>query len=102
QPRDVLLVVGGVGLELVGRDDGDELSALHRVAFLDEQLRDLAADLRTDDHVVGGDDAGEGERRRPHAAVGVGPGAGGDRKNEQEEQAFAHLGGLKQMYKTFV
>ena len=61
EPLGGVRVVGDVGAQLVRRDDGEQLVALHRVAFVDQQLADLAGDLRADDDVVGGDDAGQHE-----------------------------------------
>jgi hypothetical protein len=49
-------------LELVWRDDGQQLIALHGIPFFHEELPDSAGELRTDDGVVGGDDAGEDQR----------------------------------------
>lgn len=55
-------VVGGVGADLVGHDDGQQLIACDRVALVNEDLADLAGDLGTDHHVVGRNDAGEHHR----------------------------------------
>jgi hypothetical protein len=51
-----------IGAQLVGHDHRDHLSLRHGVALIDEQLSDLPADLRADDDVLSGDDAGEDER----------------------------------------
>src|SRR4029453_12466373 len=101
QARDILLEIGAVGLELVGGDHGDQLIALDRVPFLDQELVDVSAYLRTDDDVVGGDDAGEHKRRTADATVGVGDGAGNGQE-EDRQKAYAHVVALKHLYKTFV
>ena len=53
-----------VGRQLPRVDDGDHLIPRHPIAFDDRQLRQPSIDLRADDDVVGGDDAGEDERGR--------------------------------------
>src|SRR5438105_715247 len=59
EARRALLVKGAFCHELVGRDDREHLVLLDLVALLNQQIGNLAADLRADDHVVRGDDAGE-------------------------------------------
>ena len=86
-PFDVLRVVGGVGLQLVGRDHRDQLILLDGVAFLDQQLRDLPGDLRADDDVVGGDDAGEGQRGGRALGVAIERQGAGDEDDEDDETA---------------
>src|SRR5262249_4529798 len=54
-------IVGAVGGQLVRGNDRQELLLMDRVALLHEETADLTPDLRTDDHVVGGDDAGQDE-----------------------------------------
>ena len=61
-PFGAVGVVGLVGRELTGGDDGEELAGNDGVALVDEELLHLAAHLGADDDVVGGDDAGEDER----------------------------------------
>ncbi len=100
QAGGVLRVVGRVRPQLVRGEGREELALLHDVALADQELADLAGHLGTDDDVVGGDDAGEGERLRAHARVGVGTGDGDDDQGEQDSKALHD--GLKQMYKTNV
>ena len=92
-PCDVLRVVGGVGPELVRRNHGNPLILLDQVAFVHQQLRDLAADLRADDHVVGRDDAGEHERGGRRVEVGVERGTAADEQDEDDDPAYAFHGG---------
>ena len=66
---------------MIRREQG--FVAMHLVSFRDEQLLDLAADLRADDDVVGGDDAGQHERGGGAAQIEVGAGSRG---NDDEEQ----------------
>jgi hypothetical protein len=83
-------VVRGVRLELVGPDDGDELVGLHRVAFPDFQLADLARHLRRDHQIVGRDDAGEREfcGRAAHVVVGAVADAAEDEQDEERSQTL--------------
>ena len=69
-------------LQLVRDEQRRELPALHHVAFLDQELPDASGDLRADDDVVGGDDAGEGESVR--LATDVIQGAEGAESHESE------------------
>src|SRR5439155_24178815 len=86
-PFGVVCRVGALGAKLVGRDDCDQLSLLNAVAFADEQLVDAAADLRSDDNVVGGDNAGQLQLRNGTIEVPV-RAAGGGKHDEKREKFF--------------
>jgi hypothetical protein len=95
-----VLVIGDVGSKLVGRDHGHELALADDVSLVDEELPDLARDLRADDHVVGRDDAGEGQAGRAAVHVPEGGVAGAAEHQQDEERAYdLHV---KQLYKTLV
>jgi hypothetical protein len=81
--REVL----AVGRELARVDDGDHLIARHPIAFHHHQLRQPAIDLRADDDVVGGDDAGQDEGGRSPEADVRHRNAGGGHKEEDENTA---------------
>jgi hypothetical protein len=81
--------------ELVGRDDREELIALHRIAIVDEQLADLSRDLRAHDHIVGGHDACQLERGGLRQ-LGVGDDAGHeDHRDNGEEQFSRHCSNVR-------
>ena len=77
-----------------------QLIGLHRVALDDLQLADLSGDLRADDDVVGGDDAGEHELggRAAEVAIGRVAGAAEDEQDEERSKTFH----VKHLYKTNV
>src|SRR5262249_10499262 len=79
-----LRVVCAVGRELVRRDDRQQLLAHDRVALFHEEPADLAADLRTDDDVVGGYDAGENQDGRPRDGHVVG--ARAQQEDDEDER----------------
>ena len=90
QAFGAVLVVGAIRLQLRGRDHREQLPARHRVALGDLQLGDLTGDLRADDDVVGGDDAGEDERRRWQVGIPVPAAAGEGGNGEEREESPDH------------
>ena len=86
-PGRCLRVIRVVSLQLVGRDHREPLILRDPIAFLHHQLGDLPGDLRADDHVVGGDQAGQDQRRRWSLGVAVDRDPSGDQHEEQHEAA---------------
>ena len=87
-PLDVVHGIRALRAEFVGRDDGNDLPALHDVALLHAKVVDAAANLRADDEVVGGHHAGEDERVR--LAIQVEVGAGTERGQQEERKDSLH------------
>ena len=86
--------------ELVEREHRDELVLVDGIALVDQQLLEPPADLRADDDFVGGDDAGQDQRRGRAVVV---PDAGGDtRDQEDENEKTANHVCDKQLYETGV
>jgi hypothetical protein len=103
QALHVLGVVRGVGPQLVGPDDGEQLPLADGVPFTHLQLRDLPRHLRTDQHVVGGDDTGQDQHGRAAVGVDVRGGETEDDDEEDEQRAKAtHTVELKRLYQTDV
>ena len=75
--------------ELAPVEHADHLTGLDLVAFLDGELLDAPGNLRADDHVVGGDDAGEDQGHRSRAEVPVVRATGNeDGENQRSDDAF--------------
>ena len=99
-----MLVEGAFRHELVRGDHGEHLVFFDFVAFVDEKLVDLAADLRADDDLMRGDDTGEYECRRGPGINVVGRGGKAGDEDEGQHSLFHgfFIAGLKQLYKTIV
>ena len=88
-------------LELARVEHRQQLVGLHHVALFHEELRDAAGDLRADDDVVGGDDAGEDEGNRPRAAVPVVAGAGDEDQQDERANDALHVDSNDCIKQTF-
>jgi hypothetical protein len=71
-------------------DPRQELPLRHRVALADQELLQAPLHLRADDHVVGGDDAGQHELARAVRHGVVEPAAQYDDGGERDREAAHH------------
>ena len=78
--------------QLVRGQHGEELVALDQVTFSDQQLVDAPGDLRADDDLVRGDDAGEDDLGGTAVGVPVVNGSADD--GEKQEGADDALHGI--------
>jgi hypothetical protein len=86
---DAGIVVGALLHQLGRRQHGHQLVLGHRVAFVDQQLLDTAANLRAHDDLMRRDGAGERERRDGPVGIPVDAPADGE-DHDQGNQTLEH------------
>jgi hypothetical protein len=85
-------VKGNIGPGLLRLDQAEQIAALDGITLLDRELLQAALDFRTDDYFIGGDNAGENNRRRQGTQEVVESAGQNGKKRDQDGYFAFHLG----------